>query len=405
MTDGVWSVNVPNPVASAGAGATAQLFYVIFAQDNDDMEGTCDHFTQVPEDSSYKITVENPGGGGGLGLCEVCTADAQCGGDGDLCLFLDNDYHCFSGCAGDEECPDGYYCSFSSFTSVDGASGRQCIPDDFECDGGGGGTCTDDGFEDNDALAQAKPISAGTENLVSCPSASGTGDDEDWFSFEVTGDADVTISVSGGATTDLDLTLTDGTGAVIDKGDTLTSNETVSACLTPGTYYAHVYAFGTGENSYTLTLSQSAGNCGGAMCQDDENEDDDNDLEARFVDLNNSPYTSTTQAICSMDDDWYEVMMFGGETLHASLIFAQSGGNEDLDLYIYDSTGVNLTGCDEATPLSCDPNNGQSGDDDEKMEWPISVTDTYYVVVHGWAGSENLYDICIGLSNADCPEP
>ncbi|MBW2454802.1 MAG: hypothetical protein JRI68_09835, partial [Deltaproteobacteria bacterium] len=64
---------------------------------------------------------------------------------------------------------------------------------------------------------------------------------------------------------------------------------------------------------------------------------------------------------------------------------------------------TNLTGCDEQNPWVCDSQNGQSGTSDETLTWPITQTDTYYVVVHGWSGSENLYDICIGLAPTDCP--
>ncbi len=404
MTDGTWTVAVPNPVAAAGAGATAQLHYVIVAQDNDDMDGTCDHLTQVPEAGAFKITVENPGGGGGLGLCETCTADVQCGDDpSDHCVFLDNAFRCFSGCAHSSECPSGYYCSFSTFTSIDGAPGRQCIPDGLQCQPSGG-TCVDDSFEENDSLAAAKTIAPGTHpNLMSCPAPT-SGDDEDWYKFVLTGDRLVTVSITGGSATDLDLALKSGAGAVIDKSDSLSSSEQVSACLPAGTYYVHVYAYGTGANPYSLTFSAAAQSCG-ASCQDDENEDDDNAAQARFVNLNDSPYVSTTQAICSLDDDWYDVFLYAGETLHASLLFSQASGAEDLDLYLYNSALVNLTGCSESTPSACDPFNGQSGTADEKMEWPITTTGTYYVVVHGWAGAENLYDICIGLSDADCPDP
>jgi hypothetical protein len=103
-----------------------------------------------------------------------------------------------------------------------------------------------------------------------------------------------------------------------------------------------------------------------------------------------------------MDDDWYAVPLFNGETVYVTLTFAQTTSSEDLDIYFYQGT-TNLTGCDESTPLGCDPFNGQSGSSNESMAWPINQTGTYYVVVHGWNGSENLYDICIGLSSFDCP--
>jgi len=28
---------------------------------------------------------------------------------------------------------------------------------------------------------------------------------------------------------------------------------------------------------------------------------------------------------------------------------------------------------------------------------------TFFVVVHGWNGAENLYDICLGLASGACP--
>ena len=90
------------------------------------------------------------------------------------------------------------------------------------------------------------------------------------------------------------------------------------------------------------------------------------------------------------------------ETAHATLSFTQTSSTEDLDLYIYHD-GVNLTGCSEATPASCDANNGASSHSNEALTWPISVTGTYYLVVHGWSDSENSYDLCIGLQGSDCP--
>ena len=404
MQNGDWGADVPNPVVNTSPGSTAQLYYVIVVQDNDDAEGSCDHLTQAPASGSYTVTVTNPGGSGGLGLCDSCTADVQCGGSGDLCVFLDGGYHCFQGCQGNNDCPTGYYCSFAEFTSVDNVSARQCIPNDYQCDGGTGPpTCTDDSFEENDSLTQASSntvLPPGTyNNLKSCPA--GSGDDEDWYRIDVSSEAQVNLSISGGSATDLDLALYDTNGTLIDKSDSLTSNEALSACLTSGYYYVRIYAYGSAENSYSLTYSQTATSCS-SSCQDDGDENDDNASQARYVNLNNSPYTSTTNAICAWDDDWFEVYLFGGETLYATLTFSQSNSSEDLDLYFFQGS-TDLTGCDEQNPGGCDYQNGQSGTSNETLTWPIAQTDTYYVVVHGWAGSENLYDICIGLAPTECP--
>jgi hypothetical protein len=47
--------------------------------------------------------------------------------------------------------------------------------------------------------------------------------------------------------------------------------------------------------------------------------------------------------------------------------------------------------------------NGQSGSSNETFAWPITQSGYYYLVVHGWAGSENEYDICVGLTSSSCP--
>ena len=404
VQDGSWGAAVPNPVANSPSGSSAQLYYLIVAQDNDDENGTCDHLTQAPATGSYTVTVTNPGGSGGLGLCASCTADIQCGGASDLCVFLGGAYHCGTGCTDSSQCSDGNYCSFSSFTSIDGAIGRQCIPNDYQCQGGGGGGCVDDGFEDNDTRSQASsgpalsPGSYGT--MKSCPAQ--VGDDEDWYRIVLSSEGTVTASISGGDVTDLDLTLTDSNGAVIDTSDSLSSNEAVSSCLGAGTYYLHVFAYGTGENSYGLDYDLATGSCGGS-CQDDAAEDDDSLAEARLVDLNQGAYVETGQAICAWDDDWYEVYLYGGETLRVTLDFLQSSPQQDIDIYVFDDSSTNLTVCDEQHPADCDPFNGQSGTSNETLDWPISSSGNYYVVIHGWNGSENDYDICVGLSATDCP--
>ena len=79
--------------------ATPAEFKVsLFTAELDPANAACDHLTQIPEMGAHQITVTNPGGSGNLGLCEKCSADAQCGSDGDNCVFLDGDNHCFTNC-------------------------------------------------------------------------------------------------------------------------------------------------------------------------------------------------------------------------------------------------------------------------------------------------------------------
>lgn len=406
VRNGVWAADVPNPVAGMAMGATATVYYVIVAQDNDDAEGDCDHLTQAPASGTFAMTVTNPGGTGGLGLCEPCTADVQCGDAGDNCLLMGTggEYYCFAGCASDAECPADYYCSISMMVSIDGAAANQCIPDSYTCGPPPPPACVDDAYEENDtrAMADAKPaLPPGTYSLTSCDDGA-FADDEDWFEITISGDAQVTASISGGAASDLDLSLVNATGTLIVKSDSTSSSESVSTCLVAGTYYLRVYAWDAVENDYSLTWSQTATSCGGT-CEDDAEEPDDNYQSSRRVD-DAYPHVSTTNAICSWDDDWYRVNLFSGETIYVSLTFTQSSVDEDLDLHLYKGT-ADLTPCDEVDPSTCSAAYGQSTDANEYLTFTVTESSYYYVVVHGWNGAENLYDICIGLSAADCPAP
>jgi hypothetical protein len=408
MDDGTWVATIPNPVAGDRTGATADLWYLISAADNDDVEGLCDHTTLSPSEGAHRIEVTNTGEGGGGGeICEPCSADVQCGGADDLCVNFAGGYHCFEECTDDDDCPGDHYCSFSTFTSIDGEQGRQCLPVSLSCEGDpggtvGGGGCDDDRYEDNDSSWDAAYLSEGTYALVSCPDAFG-GDDEDWFEFDVFGDTEVEVLLDGGNASDLDLQLLDAFGGVLDRGETSSSFEAVAACVPSGTYRLRVYAYGDGEeNDYDLDLDLRSGSCPGT-CNDDSYENDDSMGRATYADLDAYVWRAYDRQICSDDDDWYEVYLFAGEELHATLDFFQATADQDLDLWFVGPDGTNYSDCTEADPYGCDALNGQSGNSDERMAWSINVEDYYYVVVHGWDGSENRYDICLGLAEWDCP--
>jgi hypothetical protein len=404
MRSGTWGADVPNPVAGMPAGTSTDLYYVIVASDNDDLTGSCDHLTQAPSTATYSMTVTNPGGDGGAGLCEPCTADAQCGGSSDLCVRMGPmlDPYCMESCSGPSDCPADYTCSASTVTSVGGVSARQCIPSSGSCDDPGGTVCVDDSWEDNDSRTQAAAnpaLTTGTHSLVSCEDGA-FSDDEDFFRIVLTGDSQVDISISGGTESDLDLALQDSTGTVIQSSVTLTSSESVSQCLEAGTYYVRVYAYSAEHNPYTLTYTRTSTSCGGT-CDDDAEEDDDSLSQARIADIFPDPYVSTTNAICADDDDWYEIELYNGETVLVDLTFDQTVYTEDLDLHFHDGSGTDLTPCSEESPFTCSASQGQSATSNEHYEYTVADSGclpcTFYVVVHGWSGSENLYDISIAL--------
>jgi len=356
------------------------------------------------------VKVTNPGGQGGLGVCEPCTSDVQCGGATDNCLTLGSsgEGRCGRACTSDTDCPGAeYYCSMSEWESVDGVAARQCIPSTFECGTVNPGDCTDDTYDSgagNDTLKSvesAAGITPGTINAVSCPGAP-SGADEDWYVFDIDADTMVTLTLSGGATSDLALQLIDPGGNALDTSNSLGSKETVKRCLTKGYYFARVYSKDTAENSYTLSFAQVAQSCS-ATCEDDPDEEDDGSSTARNVTLDGTmAFKSNTNVICPWDEDWYKIALIAGETVYASLSFDQANDKEDLDIRFYQGATL-LTKCTETDDSGCDAANGQSANSNENFKWKAPASGTYYVVIHGWNGASNLYDICIGLNQSQCP--
>ncbi len=395
MQSGQWAADVPNPVVGMPNGTQQTIYYVMVANDDDDENGSCDHVTQS---QVYAMTV-TAGGGGTVPLCGACTASAQCGGG--LCVRVGamNDSYCLQDCAGPADCGSGYTCSAAAVSSVDGQSRRQCIPDSQSCTGDGG-SCVDDAWEDNDSRAQAAANPALPANdiydLTSCPLSTGGGDDEDWFELDITADRQITLEISGGTVTDLDLALYTSTGTLITSSTSLDSDENLARCLTPGLYYARVYAWGTGKNDYLLSYDAVAQSCA-AACVEDAGEHDDNLAQARTTVY--PVHTATDQTICT-DDDWYAVDLFNGEQLTVDLTFTQTTSAQDLDLHLMNAAGTDLTPCSEAAPSTCTAAQGQGTVSNEHYTFTAPATGcgagcAYYVVVHGWAGAKNTYGIRI----------
>ncbi|HVV83057.1 MAG TPA: pre-peptidase C-terminal domain-containing protein, partial [Kofleriaceae bacterium] len=390
LRSGTWAADVPNPVATMPMGSTATVYYVIVAADDDDPAGSCDHQTQAPVQGVYQLRVTNPGGQGNLGVCTGCSADIQCGDADDDCVRVGAGDYCLKSCDTSADCPANYTCPTAPVTSVNGVTSRQCQPVSGSCTNMP--VCMDDTFENNDTRAQANAqpaITPMTYHLVSCPLADGSNDDEDWLKFVIAADASVTFTLNGTSVSDLDLAIYDSAGTRLASATGPTSMETITHCLTPGTYFVRVYAFGAGAmNAYTLTYAKTAMACTVA-CTDDGHEQDDDLAHARSITY--PTYTSTMNQICANDDDWYKVLMFDGERAVIDLTFAQTAADQDLDLHWYDSTGVDLTPCSEAMPATCTSAQGQGAVSNEHFEFtapPVcSTLCTYYVAVHGWAGS------------------
>ena len=391
---GTWKATIPNPVAGESEGASRRITYRIVADDDDDPEGNCDHSTTSPE---FAISVTNPGGAGGAGLCEPCTTSVQCGDAGDLCVRVGtgSDAFCLSECSGAADCPADYECSPSPVTSVDGASGRQCVPVSNDCSDPGGGVCDDDDRENNDSRVDAffKPLfEPGAESLVSCPAGSGIGDDEDWFEIDLDAEAMVTFKLDGDNAADLDLALYDDNAIEVQRsGGVFTSSEEISVCLPEGFYTTRVFAWFRERSPYTLTYSKVDGPCG-AVCSD-PGDPGEGTGGAEFVP--SLPFSSS-ERICTGDEDWFDVFLSTGERLIVDLTFEQAGGNGDLDIHLADSSGVDLTPCEPGAASECDTGNGQSGTSNEHFEFEATSSGVHYVIVRGFDDSDaNTYTINI----------
>jgi len=391
--DGVWEARLPNPVAALPEGATGSLYYLLTASSTD---GSCDQYEQSPTSGAHEITIRNSPATAempGAAACAPCGADAECGGEDDRCVRMgtSGDAFCLVACEADADCPEDWTCSASAVDSVDGASSRQCVPPDETCRPEGEG-CADDAYEENDALSDvsgAAVLDPGDyPDLVSCHQ---DDDDEDWYRIELTERSQVLATLRGGHETDIDLALVDADGEELGVGESFRSHEDVAVCADPGTYFLRVYSFGYGRNPYELGWSARTGDCD-ATCSPDPAEEDDGATDARPTDLS-SEWSSSDNTICADDDDWYAVDLSTGETLVVELSFIQTALDEDLDLHFMAPDGTDLTPCSESDPSTCSAFQGQSVDSNEYYEHTVESDGTYHVVVHGFDGSENDYDI------------
>jgi hypothetical protein len=136
-------------------------------------------------------------------------------------------------------------------------------------------------------------------------------------------------------------------------------------------------------------------------CVDDGNEDDDTEDQAR--DTEYPVFVSRGNAICAGNDDWYHVVLLSGEQMTIDLGFTQSNDGEDLDLHLI-RNGEDLWPCSVSNPATCSPAHGQGGVSNEHATFTAPAgpgeCDTgcsYYVVVHGFDGSANDYDLRVEI--------
>jgi hypothetical protein len=403
-TNGMWQAIVPNLAVADPQTSTRTIHYVIVADDNDDKGGHCDHVAMAV----YSADITDPGGQGGLGLCEPCSSSPQCGGNTDLCLIATQtgESRCFVSCDDSTPCPQNYSCSPEPLLSVDGVMGRQCIPDFGNCTDP---SCDDDVLEPNASMANATPVTAFDptyerlmEGMKLCPKAGMTAD-EDWFEITTEEEGFLNFFLTGPKSdSDVDLSLYSEDGKILAKSENWGPSDNTGRCVPAGTYKAQVYSYFNREHPYGIGYQFEPQSCEMSTCEDDLLEDDDDDVFGRVADLSEG-YHSTGNRICPYDDDWYFVQILPGESVYVSLEFVQTSAFEDLDLAIYSGeTDEILTQCSDETPGGCDPNNGQSTDSNESMVFTSEEGGYYHVIVRGYSGSSNTYNICIAKQPGIC---
>ena len=393
-TSGSYNVSVPNPVASSATGTTATLYYVIVANDDDDTMGNCDHTTQ----SQVYSMVVTAGGSATAGLCQVCSADSQCGA-GNECVFVGSmgDSYCLQACA--TGCSAGYSCSAGAIYSINGAQANQCVPQSGTCTAPTG-QCIDDAYEVNDSRSTSLPaLAPDVYAMVSCPSTTiQTRMNDDWYKVVLTASARADFQLSGDGATDIDLHLYHEDGTVVSASTSSGTDEEINTCLPAATYYVKVNGYGHARSEYLFGYTTTPETCT-TSCVDDSNEDDDTFSQARVTTY--PAYTTTAQKICPNDDDWFKVKLYANEQLTMDLTFTQSTQAGDLDLHLYQNS-TDLWPCDPTTNIaSCTSAHGQGATSNEHAVFTAPATCTsgcdYDVVVRGFAGATNTYALKLGI--------
>lgn len=402
LQSGTWSGRIPNPVATQGEGSSASIYYVISATDHDDPKGGCNHTTDAPESGAFEMTVTNPGGYGGAGSCEPCSADVQCGAADDLCapVGTTGDTFCLETCESNVDCGEGNACVVVE--SVGGVGAKQCAPTDGVCSSSTD-ACEPDEYEPNDTRAQAGQAPAlppGVyEDLTMCSGGGAVGDD--WYRVVIGSEATLGALIEGEpASASLELGLYDSGGSPISLAQGPGASKVVEECVGSGTYYLRVSTSGTQSVSYDLLYDLTPGACGSA-CVDDAFEPNDSTGQATYAEVWPDPFVAPGLMICSDDEDWFELELYTNETVVVDLTFTQTNAAEDLDLHFHDAQGVDLTPCTEQEPWTCSAAQGQSGTSNEHYEHTVEEAGcspcSFFVRVRGWAGAQNDYDLQIAL--------
>jgi hypothetical protein len=225
--------------------------------------------------------------------------------------------------------------------------------------------CLDDDLEPNDSPEQAVATPPGSHGpLRACG-------DSDWYRIDLE-PSDVVIAVAEHAHGALELALYSSAGDVLAAG---TGSSLAFGPVAEATsVLLRAQASGSEGLSYTLDLHTSAG-----VCPADALEPNDTPGGAKALPSG----TFAGLGICPGDVDWHGVELEAGQRVRVSAIFDQGAG--DLDAAIVASDGL--------TALAV----GTSTTSDEHLEFVVAEAGIYFVLVVGFAGAANHYDLVVTI--------
>lgn len=359
MNGANWVARIPSMDLEIGEERT--LYIAASATDNDDTEGTdCDHRADT---AAIMFVAVGAPIAADVANCEPCFASAEC--TSGFCAATAGGGMCLSTCELGGSCDRG---TCEQTTTVEG--GRSLACGDAEAACSTAPMCTDDSREDNDETDSASAFSSPITNGVIC-----SGDD-DFFRVTAAARSRVTATLDGfvHSAGDLDLQILSGSGSIVAASEGTSNSEVADACAgTEGFVYVRVLGYDGAANTYSLNAAVEPNVC----CTDDAFEPDNTRTTARAI-----SGTTFAGSICPANDDYLSFTTTSSRTVTATIVFDGTIG--DLDLDLYDASGILLADSDSVT----------------SMEQIVHVVPagTFTLRVHGWMDAAAEYTGSLVLS-------
>ncbi|MDY0063169.1 MAG: pre-peptidase C-terminal domain-containing protein, partial [Myxococcota bacterium] len=237
-------------------------------------------------------------------------------------------------------------------------------------------SCRDDLFEENDTLATAAALQAGTfDDLMICAG------DEDFYRVVLAAGDTLTATIDfAAATGDLDLQLLAADGTLLRSSGGIGDRERVTWTADVAQPVAlRIYGWADDEAGYSLTVTVQP--AAPPVCEDDDFEDNDTPATARV--LRGGLHEGL--AVCAGDDDYFAIDLNAGDTLDVTLSFLDANG--DLDLTLLAADGTLLASASGVT-------------DEEVLGYVAPAAQTVVLRIYGYQAAQNLYTLDIAITAA-----